>query len=153
MKTFSIKKENIDKKWILIDAKDAVLGRLASISANILRGKNKPTYTPNQDCGDNLIIINSDFVGLTGKKNSNKIYYRHTGHPGGIKETNPNKMKEKNKSSDIIKLAIKRMIPSGPLGKKQLSNCKIYNGSNHKHEAQNPEKLDLSTLNKKNKIR
>ena len=153
MKTFSIKKENIDKKWILIDAKDAVLGRLATISANILRGKNKPTYTPNQDCGDNLIIINSDHVALTGKKNSNKIYYRHTGYPGGIKETNPNKIKEKNKSSEIIKLAIKRMIPSGPLGRKQLSNCKIYNGSDHKHDAQNPEKIDLSSLNNKNIIR
>ena len=122
MKTFSLKKEQIKKNWILIDAKDAVLGRLAVISANILRGKNKTNYTPNQDCGDNLIIINSDQVILTGKKAIKKIYYRHTGYPGGIKETNSIKMKEKNKSSDLIKLAIKRMIPSGPLGKKQLSN-------------------------------
>ena len=126
MKTFSLKREQINKHWILIDATDAVLGRLAVISANILRGKNKTIYTPNQDCGDNLIIINSDKIALTGKKASDKIYYRHTGYPGGIKETNPIKMKEKNKSTDIIKLAIKRMIPSGPLGRKQLSNCKIY---------------------------
>ena len=112
------RKEDIKKNWVLIDAKNAVLGRLAVISANILRGKNKPEYTPNQDCGDNLIIINSDQIQLKGKKAYNKIYYRHTGFPGGIKETTPNKMKEKNKSDEIIKLAIKRMIPSGPLGRK-----------------------------------
>ena len=152
MKTFSIKKEEIKKKWVLIDANNAVLGRLAVISANILRGKNKPEYTPNQDCGDNLIIINSDLIHLKGKKADNKIYYRHTGYPGGIKETTPNKMKEKNKSEEIIKLAIKRMIPSGPLGRKQLSNCKIYKDSNHKHEAQNPKIIDISTFNRKNTI-
>ncbi len=101
MKTFSLKKEEIKKEWILIDAKDAVLGRLAVFSANVLRGKNKPNYTPNQDCGDNLIIINSDYVHLTGKKAKDKIYYRHTGYPGGIKETNPEKMKAKDKSNEI----------------------------------------------------
>ena len=153
MKTFSLKKEEIKKNWIIIDATDAVLGRLAVISANILRGKNKVDYTPNQDCGDNLIIINSDKVALTGKKDANKIYYKHTGYPGGIKETNSIKMKIKNKSQDIIKLAIKRMIPSGPLGKKQLSNCKIYRGSEHKHTAQNPKMLDLLKLNNKNMIK
>jgi len=150
MKTFSLKKEQIKKKWVLIDAKDAVLGRLAVFSANILRGKNKPEYTPNQDCGDNLIIINSDQIILTGKKSKDKIYYHHTGYPGGIKETNPDKMKEKNKSQEIIKLAIKRMIPSGPLGKKQLSNCKIYPGEDHSHDAQQPLKIDFSKLNDKN---
>ena len=150
MKTFTLKKGDIKKKWLLIDAKNAVLGRLAVISANILRGKNKPNYTPNQDCGDNLIIINADHVQLKGKKADNKIYYRHTGFPGGIKETTPNKMKEKNKSDQIIKLAIKRMIPSGPLGKTQLSNCKIYRNSEHKHVAQNPEIIDLSQLSSKN---
>ena len=142
MKTFSLRKEDIKKNWILIDAKDAVLGRLAAYSANVLRGKNKPDYTPNQDCGDNLIIINADQVHLTGKKVKDKIYYRHTGYPGGIKETNPEKMKAREKSSDIIKLAIKRMIPSGPLGKKQLSNCKIYAGEKHSHEAQQPKKIE-----------
>ena len=152
MKTYSAKKSEINKKWILIDAKDAVLGRLAVISANILRGKNKPEYTPNQDCGDNLIIINSDQVQLKGKKADNKIYYRHTGYPGGIKSTTPNKMKEKNKSDEIIKLAIKRMIPSGPLGKQQLSNCKIYRDSNHSHEAQKPSEINIGDLNRKNKI-
>ena len=150
MKTFSLKKEDIKKKWLLIDAKDAVLGRLAVHSANILRGKNKPNYTPNQDCGDNLIIINSDHVHLTGKKATDKIYYRHTGYPGGIKETNPTKMKAKNKSNEIIKLAIKRMIPSGPLGRQQLSNCKIYSGEEHSHTAQQPQKIDFEKLNNKN---
>ena len=153
MKTFSLKKEEINKKWVLIDAKDAVLGRLAVYSANVLRGKNKTNYTPNQDCGDNLIIINSDKVFLTGKKSSEKVYYRHTGYPGGIKETTPEKMIEKDKSNEIIKLAIKRMIPSGPLGKKQLSNCKIYRGENHSHEAQNPKKIDFAKLNNKNSKR
>ena len=153
MKTFSLKKEEIKKHWLVIDAENAILGRLAVISANILRGKNKPEYTPNQDCGDNLIIINSDKVHLTGKKETDKIYYRHTGHPGGIKETNPEKMKSKNKSNDIIKLAIKRMIPKGPLGYKQLSNCKIFSGSSHSHEAQKPRVIDISKLNKKNIIR
>ena len=152
MKTFSLKKDDIKKKWMLIDAKDAVLGRLAVLSANILRGKNKPEYTPNQDCGDNLIIINSDLVKLKGNKADSKIYYRHTGHPGGIKETTPNKMIAKNKSDDIIKLAIKRMIPSGPLGRVLMSNCKIYRDSNHKHVAQNPQKLDIGILNRKNII-
>tara|TARA_B100000579_G_scaffold387384_1_gene359751 strand:- start:155 stop:619 length:465 start_codon:yes stop_codon:yes gene_type:complete len=153
MKTFSLKKEQIKKKWVLIDANNAVLGRLAVICANILRGKNKPEYTPNQDCGDNIIIINSDKVILTGRKDQNKIYYRHTGYPGGIKETNSIKMKEKNKSQDLIKLAIKRMIPSGPLGKKQLSNCKIFRGSEHNHNAQNPELIEISKLNSKNVLR
>ena len=104
MKTFSIKKEEIKKKWILIDAKNAVLGRLAVISANILRGKNKPEYTPNQDCGDNLIIINADKIHLTGKKETKKIYYRHTGHPGGLKETTPEKLKLNNKNSQKLKI-------------------------------------------------
>ena len=150
MKTFSIKSKQITKNWLLIDADKAILGRLAVISANILRGKNKPEYTPNQDCGDNLIIINSKKVVLTGKKETDKYYYSHTGYPGGLKEINVSKMREKNKSSDIIKLAIKRMIPKGPLGRQQLSNCKIYRGPNHSHQAQNPTQLDISKLNKKN---
>ena len=153
MKSFSIKKEAIKKQWILIDAKDAVLGRLAVISANILRGKNKPEYTPNQDCGDNLIIINANKIHLTGKKETKKVYYKHTGHPGGLKETTPEKMKLNNQSTDIIKKAIKRMIPKGPLGYQQLSNCKIYAGSEHIHAAQNPLTLDISKLNNKNIIR
>ena len=150
MKTFSLKSQEIKKNWLLIDADKAVLVRLAVISANILRGKNKPEYTPNQDCGDNLIIINSEKVALTGKKQTDKIYYNHTGYPGGLKKTNFSKMKEKNKSNDIIKLAIKRMIPKGPLGRQQLSNCKIYSGPEHLHQAQTPTQLDITKLNKKN---
>ena len=153
MKTFSLKKENIKKKWILIDANQAVLGRLAVICANILRGKNKPEYTPNQDCGDNLIIINADKIHLTGNKLNDKIYYKHTGHPGGLKETNAAKLKLKNKSTDLINLAIKRMIPKGPLGNQQLSNCKIFSGTEHNHQAQNPKALDISKLNNKNYAR
>jgi large subunit ribosomal protein L13 len=150
MKTFSLKKEEIKKKWLLIDAENAILGRLAAICATILRGKNKPEYTPNQDCGDNIIIINASKVHLTGKKESDKIYYKHTGYPGGLKETNPSKMRLKNKSTDIIKLAIKRMIPKGPLGYQQLSNCKIFSGPEHLHEAQTPEIIDISKYNNKN---
>ena len=150
MKTFSLRSQQIKKNWLLINADNAILGRLAVISANILRGKNKPYYTPNQDCGDNLIIINSDKVALTGKKETDKYYYSHTGYPGGLKETNVLKMKERNKSSDIIKLAIKRMIPKGPLGRQQLSNCKIYSGPDHSHQAQNPTQFDISKLNRKN---
>ena len=150
MKTFSLKKEQIKKNWLIIDADKAILGRLAVISANILRGKNKPTYTPNQDCGDNLIIINSDKIALTGNKEKNKIYYKHTGYPGGIKETTPLKMKEKLKSDYMLKLAIKRMIPKGPLGRKQLSNCKIFRGSDHPHDSQKPKSIDISKFNRKN---
>ena len=152
-KTTTPSLETIERSWFLVDAKDKTLGRLATEIATVLRGKNKPNYTPNQDCGDNLIIINADHVHLTGKKAKDKIYYRHTGFPGGIKETNPEKMKAKDKSSDIIKLAIKRMIPSGPLGKKQLSNCKIYAGENHSHEAQQPKKIDFNQFNLKNSKR
>ena len=153
MKTFSLKKEQIKKNWILIDAKDVVLGRLAVYSANILRGKNKPNYTPNQDCGDNLIIINSDKVHLTGKKNNDKIYYRHTGYPGGIKETTPEKLMKKNKPAEVLKLAVKRMLPGGPLAKNQLTKLKIYSGNEHPHSAQNLTVIELSKLNKKNVLR
>ena len=127
------------------------MGRLAVISANILRGKNKPEYTPNQDCGDNLIIINADKIHLTGKKETKKIYYKHTGHPGGIKSTTPSILFKK-KPEDILKLAVKRMLPAGPLSKKQLTKLKIYKGSSHPHETQNPKVVDFSKINKKNSI-
>ena len=123
MKTFSLKKEEIKKNWILIDAEKAVLGRLAVISANILRGKNKVTYTPNQDCGDYLVIINSDKIKLTGKKLKNKIYYKHSGYPGGIKSTNPKEMIQKGKSKDIIKYALTGLF----IGYKGLFAYNNYN--------------------------
>ena len=150
MYTKFLKKEQIEKNWFIIDAENAVLGRLAVISANILRGKNKVTYTPNQDCGDYLIIINSDKIKLTGQKFKNKKYYRHSGYPGGLKETNPINMLKKGKSTDILKLAIKRMIPKGPLGSKQLFNCKIYSSTQHPHNAQNPKILNIKDINPKN---
>ena len=123
---------------------------MAVISANILRGKNKTDYTPNQDCGDYLIIVNSDKIKLTGNKYSDKIYYRHTGYPGGIKQITPKELIEKNKSDTIIKQAIKRMMPKGPLGSTQLSNCKIYLSNDHPHQAQNPKILDIKKINIKN---
>ena len=147
-----VKKDEINNKWYEIDAAGAVVGRLATIVSKILRGKNKTTFTPHMDNGDFVVVKNVDQIKFTGNKFQNKKYYRHTGYPGGIKETTPNKMKEKNKSDEIIKLAIKRMIPRGPLGKQQLSNCKIYRDENHKHEAQNPQIIDIESMNSKNKI-
>ena len=147
-----LKKDQLSSNWFEIDAKNAVVGRLATVISKIIRGKNKTTFTPHMDDGDFVVVKNIEQIKFTGNKFQNKKYYRHTGYPGGIKETTPNKMKEKNKSDEIIKLAIKRMIPSGPLGRKQLSNCKIFRDSNHKHEAQNPQLLDLASLSNKNII-
>ena len=147
-----IKKGEATNSWFEIDAKNAVVGRLATIISRIIRGKNKTTYTPHMDHGDFVVVKNIEQIKFTGKKFQNKKYYKHTGHPGGIKETTPNKMKEKNKSDEMIKLAIKRMIPRGPLGRQQLSNCKIYRDENHKHEAQNPQIIDIASMNTKNKI-
>ena len=147
-----IKKKELKNDWYLINAENAVVGRLAAYISKLLRGKNKATFNPHMDNGDFVIVTNIEKMKFTGKKYSNKIYYRHTGYPGGIKETTPDKMIEKNKSDEIIKLAIKRMIPSGPLGRKQLSNCKIFRDSNHNHEAQKPETIDISKLNNKNTV-
>ena len=147
-----VKKKDIKKDWYIINAQNAAVGRLAAFISKVLRGKNKAQFNPHIDNGDFVIVTNIDKIKFTGKKYTNKIYYRHTGYPGGIKETTPNKMKEKNKSDEMIKLAIKRMIPRGPLGKQQLSNCKIYRDENHKHEAQNPQIIDIASMNTKNKI-
>ena len=145
-----VKKDQINSSWYEIDATNAVVGRLATIVSKIIRGKNKTTYTPHMDNGDFVVVKNIEQIKFTGKKFQNKKYYRHTGYPGGIKETNPTKMKAKNKSNEIIKLAIKRMIPNGPLGKKQLSNCKIYSGQEHSHNAQQPQKIEFEKFNNKN---
>ena len=152
MKTFSIKPNDIDKRWILVDAEGVVLGRLASIVAMRLRGKHKASFTPHMDMGDNVIIVNADKVQLTGKKRAEKTYYWHTGHPGGIKETTPEKL-QKKKPGEALKLAVKRMLPGGVLGKKQLTKLKIYVGSDHPHSAQNPQIVNLSKLNEKNLVR
>ncbi len=147
-----IKKSEIKSKWFEIDANNAVVGRLATVVSKILRGKNKPTFTPHMDTGDFVVVKNVEKIKFTGKKFQNKKYYKHTGYPGGIKEITPEKLTEKNQPAEILKLAVKRMLPRGPLAKKQLTKLKIYAGEQHPHESQSPEVLNLSTLNKKNII-
>ena len=147
-----VKKSEVLSSWFEIDAKNAGVGRLATVVSKIIRGKNKNTYTPHMDHGDFVVVKNIEKIKFTGKKFQNKKYYRHTGHPGGIKETTPEKLYKK-KPAESLKLAVKRMLPGGPLGKKQLTKLKIYSGENHPHSAQNPQTIDLSKLNNKNLIR
>ena len=144
--TKSANASNVNKKWLLVDAEDIVLGRLATTVSNLLRGKHKSNYTPHVDCGDNVIIINAEKIKLTGNKLNDKTYYWHTGYPGGIKSRTAKKILEGKFPDRIIRLAVKRMIPKGPLGSQQISNMKVYNGSAHPHDAQAPEKLDISEL-------
>lgn len=151
MKTFVMKPADVRKKWILIDAQDLVLGRLAVIIANHLRGKNKPEFTPHTDCGDNVIVINAEKVHLTGKKMTDKKFYWHTGYPGGIKERTIGAILTGRHPDRVITKAVERMVPRGPLGRQIMSNLKVYGGSNHPHAAQNPETLDVAALNTKNK--
>ena len=147
-----IKKEQLSPSWYEIDATNAVVGRLATIISKIIRGKNKTTYTPHMNSGDFVVVKNIEQIRFTGKKFQNKKYYKHTGHPGGIKETTPEKLKEK-KPGEILKLAVKRMLPTGVLGREQLSKLKIYSGDNHPHSAQNPKVIELNKLNNKNIVR
>ena len=147
-----IKKSEVESLWFEIDAKNAVVGRLATIISKIIRGKNKNTFTPHMDHGDFVVVKNIEKIKFTGKKFQNKKYYRHTGYPGGIKETTPEKLYEK-KPAESLKLAVQRMLPGGALGKKQLTKLKIYSGENHPHSAQNPKIIDLAKLNSKNLIR
>ena len=146
-----VKKDQVTSSWYEIDAKNAVVGRLATVVSNIIRGKNKTTYTPHMDDGDFVVVKNIEQAKFTGKKFQDKKYYRHTGHPGGIKEITPNIYKEKDKSSEILKLAVKRMLPGGPLSKKQLTKLKIYKGDKHPHENQKPKIINFGSLNKSNK--
>ena len=148
-----IKKKDIKNNWYLVNAKDLVVGRLAAYISVVLRGKNKPQYNPNQDNGDFVIVTNIEKLKFTGKKFENKKYYKHTGYPGGIKSINPKNLMEKNKSQDILKFAVKRMLPGGPLAKRQLSKLKIYYGEKHPHETQNPVEINFSEINKKNHIK
>ena len=150
--TRSIKPAEVEKKWHLIDAEGLVVGRVASIIANILRGKNKPSYTPHVDCGDHVIVINADKVRFTGNKMSGKIYYKHTGHPGGIKTTTPEKVLEGQFPHRVLEKAIERMIPRGPLGRDQMRALHLYNGTEHPHDGQNPTVLDVASMNRKNKV-
>ena len=151
MATFSQKPADVVKKWVLIDAEGLVVGRLASLVANRLRGKHKATFTPHVDDGDNVIIINADKVVLTGNKYADKKYYWHTGHPGGIKERTARQILEGRFPERVLEKAIERMIPRGPLGRRQMKNLRVYAGPNHQHEAQQPEVLDVAALNRKNK--
>ena len=147
-----IKKEQLSPSWYEIDATNAVVGRLATVISKIIRGKNKATYTPHMNSGDFVVVKNIEQIKFTGKKFQNKKYYKHTGHPGGIKETTPEKLKEK-KPGEILKLAVKRMLPTGVLGREQLSKLKIYSGDSHPHTAQNPKVIELNKLNDKNIVR
>ena len=147
-----VKKADIQSKWFEIDATDAVVGRIATVVSKIIRGKNKTTFTPHMDHGDFVVVKNVDLIKFTGNKFQDKKYFRHTGYPGGIKETTPEKLHD-TKPGEALKLAVKRMLPGGALAKKQLGKLKIYAGSNHPHEAQNPEKIELSKLNSKNLVR
>lgn len=151
MATFSQKPAEVVKKWILIDAEGVVLGRLASLVANRLRGKHKATFTPHVDDGDNVIIINAEKVVLTGKKYTDKKYYWHTGYAGGIKERTARQILEGRFPERVIEKAIERMIPRGPLGRRQMKNLRVYAGTDHQHEAQQPEVFDFAALNRKNK--
>ena len=152
MTTFSAKPADVTKKWVLIDAKGLVVGRLATIVAMRLRGKHLPTYTPHVDCGDNVIIINADKVKFTGKKLTDKVYYKHTGYIGGIKSITAEKVLEGRFPERVLEKAIERMIPRGPLGRQQMRNLRVFAGSEHPHEAQNPEVLDIAAMNRKNKV-
>ena len=146
-----IKKNELKNDWFLIDAENAVVGRLASYISKVLRGKNKSQYTPHMDNGDFVIVTNIEKIKFTGKKFNNKKYYRYTNYPGGIKSTTPSLLMTK-KPEEILKLAVKRMLPGGPLAKKQLSKLKIYKGKTHPHEVQNPKTVDFGKMNSKNKI-
>ena len=147
-----VKTKDIKSNWILVDATDAIVGRLAVFISKTIRGKNKPKFTPHMDDGDFVIVKNIEKIKFTGNKFKNKKYYRHTGHPGGIKETTPEKLSI-NKPEEILKLAVKRMLPGGPLAKKQMSKLKIYSGDKHPHEVQNPKEISLFQMNKKNLLR
>ena len=141
--TKSLNPKDVNKQWLLIDAENVVLGRLASNVSKILRGKHKTNYTPHVDCGDNVIIINAEKIKLTGNKLSNKKYYWHTGYPGGIKETTAKKIIEGKNPDKVIRLAVQRMIPKGPLGRQQISNMKVYCGKSHPHDSQVPKKFNI----------
>lgn len=153
MSTSFMRSSDVDRKWILIDAEGMILGRMAVVIANILRGKNKPYFTPNADCGDNVIVINADKVALTGKKLNNKMFYWHTGYPGGIKSRSMKQLMEEPRSDRMVINAVKRMMSKGPLSRKILSKLKVYKGTEHPHSAQNPIILDIAKLNNKNSKR
>ena len=150
MKTYTAKQSDIQKKWVIIDAEGLVLGRLASIVATILRGKNKPTYTPHMDDGDNVIIINAGKIALTGNKRADKTYYWHTGYPGGIKQRTAEQILDGKFPERVVHKAVERMITRNPLGRQQMKNLRVYPGAEHPHDGQSPEVLDVASMNRKN---
>jgi len=150
--TRSIKPAEVEKKWHIVDAEGLVVGRLATILANILRGKHKPSFTPHVDCGDHVIVLNADKVRFTGGKAAKKKYYKHTGHPGGIKEITAQKVLDGRFPERVLEKAVERMIPTGPLGRQQMKNLHLYNGTEHPHDGQQPEVLDVASMNRKNKV-
>jgi large subunit ribosomal protein L13 len=150
MSTFTAKPAEIEKKWVMIDANGLVVGRLASIVALRLRGKHLPTYTPHVDCGDNVIIINAAKIVLTGRKREKKVYRHHTGHIGGIKERTARSILEGKFPERVVEKAVERMLPRGPLGRRQLGNLRVYPGPDHPHAAQSPVSLDIAAMNRKN---
>lgn len=151
MKTYSAKPSEVDKKWLLVDAEDVVLGRLAALIATRLRGKHKPMFTPHIDCGDNVVVINAEKVRITGNKKDQSTFYWHTGHPGGIKGRTQGEILDGNHPERVVQNAVRRMLPRGPLGREQYKNLRVYVGSEHPHEAQKPEVLDVAAMNPKNK--
>jgi len=150
--TKSAKPAEVEKKWHLVDADGLVVGRAATIIANVLRGKHKPSFTPHVDCGDNVIVINADKIRFTGNKLGQKIYYRHTGYPGGIKGVTAEKVLEGRFPGRVLEKAIERMIPRGPLGRQQMRNLRIFAGTEHPHTAQDPQILDIGSMSRKNKV-
>lgn len=150
MKTFVAKPGEVEKKWIVIDADGLVVGRLATLIAVRLKGKHKAIYTPHVDCGDNVIVVNAEKAVFTGAKLTDKVYYRHSGHPGGIKSTTPKRILEGRFPERVIELAVERMLARGPLQRRLMRNLKIYKGAEHPHAAQTPEQLDIAKLNRKN---
>ena len=150
MNTYTAKPAEVEKKWVLIDGSGLVVGRLASLIALRLRGKHKPTYTPHVDCGDNVIVVNAEKVVLTGRKVQQKVYHHHTGHIGGIKERTAKFILDGKFPQRIVEKAVERMLPRGPLGRRQLGNLRVYKGPEHPHEAQQPEKIDIAAMNRKN---
>jgi large subunit ribosomal protein L13 len=150
-KSFELRHQDIKKHWVLVDADGIILGRLAAVLAQILRGKHRPTYTPSVDCGDNVIVVNAEKVRMTGKKAEDSIFYYHTGYPGGIKARTRAKMLAGKHPERVIELAVQRMMPRGPLARRQMTHLKIYKGAAHPHEAQNPAVIDVAARNPKNK--
>ncbi len=150
MKTFSAKAQEVENKWVVIDADGLVVGRLASIVANLIRGKHKPIYTPHVDCGDNVVIINAEKVRFTGRKLTQKFYYKHTGYAGGIKEVRADKILGGRYPERVMEKAVERMVPRGPLGRLQMARLRVYAGAAHPHAGNNPATLDVKAMNSKN---